>query len=196
MKTEIRIFLVDDDPFSLNSYKEQLENYGFHNIKLFSSGEDCIRHLNEKPRVIFLDYSMDQMNGLDVLQKIKRYYPQVKVVIVSGRECVNTAVNSLKCGAHDYILKGEEEVKRMRHILKLVDLEDRRQVRKKALWHRILDVNPLTLFVTLLFVLQSGVLIYYYTSFIPSLISTVILLLFTGIAFMLTRQKKNSELHH
>lgn len=188
MKSDIKIFLVDDDPFSLYSYKGQLEHSGYKNIWVLRSGEDCIRHLGEKPQVIFLDHQMDQLNGIEVLQKIKRYCPEVRVVIVSGRDCVNTAVNSMKLGAYDYILKGEEEMKRMLSILRQINLDKIETIRNKTVLSPLKDLTPLVIFISLLLILQSGVVIYYYSSLMVSVLSLMVLTL--GVGLVLTRSHK------
>lgn len=194
MVSQVKIFLVDDDPFSLNSYKEQLHNYGFGNVSAMTSGEECLRRMNEKPEVIFIDHHMDEMNGLELLQKLRRYYPGVRLVIVSGRQCVRTAVNALKLGAHDYILKGDEEVKRMRHIVKQTYL-DKRSPEKRSFLEPYKKMSPLVLLIILLFALQTSVLVYYfYDSLYHAFICMLLLLTASGIGLFVSERWKNPEL--
>ncbi len=192
MLSKTNIFLVDDDPFSLHSYQEQLKNFGFERISVMTSGEECLRKMEEKPEVIFIDHHMDDMNGLELLQKLKHYYPEVKLVIVSGRQCVRTAVNALKSGAYDYILKGDEEVKRMRHIIKQVYLDKRAPDRHRSFLEPYKKVGPLVLIVILLFILQTGVLVYYYYDSFSSAVLCVLLLTILSLTglFISDRWKK------
>ncbi len=112
-----KIFLVDDDPFCLGMYEQCIRNLGYSDVQCFDNGTACLNHLTSHPAVIFLDHSMDILPGLEVLKKIKRFNPDIYVVIISGQEDVQTAVNSLKYGAFDYIVKGAGEEQRIARIL-------------------------------------------------------------------------------
>jgi polysaccharide export outer membrane protein len=119
MKT-YKIFLVDDDLFCLNMYEQHLKNLGYEDINKFESGTDCLNHLIEYPDIIFLDYKMDTLNGFDVLKKIKRFNPNINVVMVSGQEDMQTAVDALKYGAFDYIIKSDRENSRMAQVIERI----------------------------------------------------------------------------
>ena len=111
------IFIVDDDPF-YSSLLEQLSvPFSDSPISLFSSGADCIKALSLQPDLILLDYSMEGMNGIEVLRQIKRDYPAIQVVFVRSQEEVNVAVNSLKLGAADYLIKNDEVAVNLEEIL-------------------------------------------------------------------------------
>lgn len=111
------VFLVDDDTYSLGLYEQHLTNLGYASIKCFTSGAACIDHLSEKPDIIFLDYNMPPLNGLDALKKIKALRPSTCIVILSGQADLDVAVDSLKCGAFDYILKGENDLSKISRVL-------------------------------------------------------------------------------
>ncbi|RZL31075.1 MAG: response regulator [Pedobacter sp.] len=66
-----KIFLVDDDELSRAYYVQHLKNLGYTNLFEFQNGSECINHLIDSPDIIFLDQNMANMNGLDVLKKIK-----------------------------------------------------------------------------------------------------------------------------
>ncbi len=114
MEETFKIFLVDDDLFSLSYNQHELQNLGFKDISLFMNGTVCLNNLHLKPDVIFLDHNMDTMTGFEVLKKIKRYDPNINVVILSGQETIKTAVDALKYGAFDYIMKGDDEIVKMK----------------------------------------------------------------------------------
>lgn len=114
---QFKIFVVDDDPFSRELYSQQLQNLGYADITVFENGAACLPALTEMPDLIFLDYSMETLNGVEVLRKIKRFNPDINVVFLSGQEDVETAVNSLKYGAFDYIVKGPRDSERIRQVL-------------------------------------------------------------------------------
>lgn len=120
LKASLKIFVVDDDEFCLNWYKQHLFNLGYTSIEVFDNGPACINNLIQQPEVIFLDYGMDVLNGVEVLKKIKRFNPNIYVVFISGQEDVQTAVNALKYGAFDYIVKGKDERKRIAQVLEKI----------------------------------------------------------------------------
>jgi DNA-binding NtrC family response regulator len=117
MENKIKIFVVDDDLFTLNIYRQGLENMGYENITLFLNGTVCLNNLNKKPKVIFLDHDMNDLTGFEVLKKIKRYNPDIYVVLVSAQEKMTVAIEALKYGAFDYIIKGNDDLDKMQKAL-------------------------------------------------------------------------------
>ena len=116
-KDTLSFFVVDDDAFCRNLYEQHLHSMGHLRVRTFSDGQECLNHLTEQPDIIFLDYNMEPMNGLDVLKKIKRFNPDIFLVIVSGQEDMQVAINALKYGAFDYIIKGESELEMINRVL-------------------------------------------------------------------------------
>lgn len=121
-----KIFLVDDDYLTSAMYQQALQNLNYSDITVFSNGQDCLNALIEEPSIIFLDYHMDHMSGLEVLRKIRRFDPNIYVVFISAQEDIQTAVTSLKYGSFDYIVKGEGDIEKigavMEKIQKVQDL--------------------------------------------------------------------------
>ncbi len=115
--TALRIFVVDDDRFSLAVYTQHLHNLGYDDVTAFDNGSDCIRHLSDEPDVVFLDHNMESLNGVEVLKQIKEHNPDIYVVFISGQEDVQTAVNSLKYGAFDYIVKNAADTRKIEQVL-------------------------------------------------------------------------------
>ena len=122
MTTEkkIKIFLVDDEVMYLNMLNQHIRNLGYDDITLFDNGPECIDSLYENPDVIFVDYRMDTLSGYEVLKKIKRFNPNIYVVIISGQDQVSAAVDTLKHGAFDYIQKGDAEEDKIRTVLERI----------------------------------------------------------------------------
>ncbi len=106
------IFIVDDDPVLAEMLKDHLSKMTSYQIKIFETGEDCLNHIQEKPGIVFLDFYLnsvnkDAMDGLDVLQEIKKIDPDIDVVMLSGQDKIEVAVKTMQYGAFDYIVKGE-----------------------------------------------------------------------------------------
>jgi DNA-binding NtrC family response regulator len=108
MENQFKFFLVDDDVFFANLYDQHIKNLNYTDVTYYSNGNDCLSNLNKNPDIIFLDHNMDDMTGFEVLKKIKRYNPNIYVIMISGQESIKTAVDALKYGAFDYIIKDKD----------------------------------------------------------------------------------------
>lgn len=101
-----KIFVVDDNGMFLKvMYKFLSANEKFE-VHTISSGRECISRLDEKPDIVSLDYTLPEFNGREILEKIMSVSPSTNVIIVSGQNDINTAIDLLKLGAYDYIVKG------------------------------------------------------------------------------------------
>ncbi len=115
-----KIFIVDDDSFCTALYKQHLLNEGYTNITTFTNGQDCLNHLTDQPQIILLDYEMEPYNGLEVLKKIKRFNPDIYLLVISGQDDMQVAINALKYGAFDYIIKGKNELEKITSLLQKI----------------------------------------------------------------------------
>ncbi len=113
-KKAISVFLVDDDNIFLKSLEHHLQQKLKHNFKIksFSTGEACFKNMEQKPNIVVLDYFLnaeDQhaMNGVHMLEKIKLTNPDTAVIMLSGQGKMQIAVDSMKYGAIDYVVKNE-----------------------------------------------------------------------------------------
>jgi DNA-binding NtrC family response regulator len=100
-----KVFVVDDDRFHLQLMEQMLKSNGIEDVHLFENGMNCLSNIHQNPGIVFLDQQMDVYSGYETLRKIKRYNPNIFVVMVSGQEEIQTAINTLKHGAFDYLLK-------------------------------------------------------------------------------------------
>jgi DNA-binding NtrC family response regulator len=126
-----KIFVVDDDIFTSAIFKQHLQNLGYDDITCFSSGTLCLNHLQERPDIILLDHEMGDLTGFDVLIKIKRFDPNIYVVMVSGQEDMMTAIDSLKYGAFDYIIKGDDTTDKITKVMERIGEIHRLILQKK-----------------------------------------------------------------
>lgn len=117
MENQFKFFIVDDDIFIANMYEQYLKNIGYNDITYYSNGTDCLSNLDQAPDIIFLDHNMEDITGFEVLKKIKRYNPNIYVVMISGQENIKTAVDALKYGAFDYIIKDDTICEKIELIL-------------------------------------------------------------------------------
>ncbi|MDZ4847632.1 MAG: response regulator [Chitinophagales bacterium] len=107
-----KIFIVDDDKMLAMMLRDHLSAKTPHEFHLFSTGEECLKHLSEKPDLIILDYYLDSemkhvANGMAILEAIKKQNRQIPVVMLSGQESYGIAAQTIAKGAAHYVLKGK-----------------------------------------------------------------------------------------
>lgn len=102
-----KIYIIEDDPWYGELLKYQLSMNPDYEVTLFSKAKDGLDALYKKPDVVCIDYSLPDMTGEKLLEKIKAENNKIPVVVISGQEQISIAVNLLKAGARDYIIKDE-----------------------------------------------------------------------------------------
>lgn len=117
---QVKIFIVEDEPFFANLINYDLEANYYDGIKVFFNGEEAIENLTLNPRVVILDHRLPGMSGLDVLKKIKAYNPDIHVIFLSGQTGADVAISAFKMGAHDFIVKNETAFDEVRALLKKI----------------------------------------------------------------------------
>jgi DNA-binding NtrC family response regulator len=109
----LNIFLLEDDKWYNKFLLHHLTLNPDNIVESYFTSCDLLKNLYKDPAVIVLDYSLSDGNGADVLKKIKITNPGVYVIIVSGQEDIDTAVDLLKHGATDYIIKNDDTKERL-----------------------------------------------------------------------------------
>ncbi len=138
VKEKIKLFLVDDDALFLKSLEIEFhQNADFH-IETFSTGELCINRLSQNPDVIILDYHLDgvvknAMNGIETLDKIKEFYPDTPVVLLSSQDKIDVAVQCMHHGAFDYVVKSETAFLRLQKIV--TSIFQAKKIQKELNWY-------------------------------------------------------------
>jgi len=112
-----KTFIVDDDPFWTAVLSEILKSLGYSNISTFKNGEECIANLHLNPHLVFLDYQMEDMDGIEVLRQIKEYYPGIGVVFCTAHENLSVAVDAIRNGSFEYLLKANCNQKEVEAII-------------------------------------------------------------------------------
>ena len=127
-QNSLKIFILEDDSWYGSMLQHYLSLNPDYEVKRFESSREFFDRLHEKPDVVTLDYSMPDMDGSEVLKKIREVHPDIQVIIISGQEDVGTAINLLKNGAFDYIVKDEDTKDRIWNtILHLKEINGLRQ---------------------------------------------------------------------
>ena len=100
------VMLVDDEVPFVETMTKRLEKRNVKVITAFS-GQDALTTLGSHQNldVIILDVKMPGMDGLETLQEIKRRFPLLEVVMLTGHATVESAIEGMKLGAYDYLMK-------------------------------------------------------------------------------------------
>ncbi len=100
------ILVVDDEPEILTAVDTCLRMAGYENILTLGDARDVIRSMERQiPCLIILDLNMPHINGGRLLQIIRKTWPRIPVLVLTGRIEVDTAVRCMKIGAMDYLVK-------------------------------------------------------------------------------------------
>ncbi|HPR60712.1 MAG TPA: response regulator, partial [Prolixibacteraceae bacterium] len=138
-RKKYKIFVVDDNFLFLKVLYKTLELNEMYEVIPISSGRECIERLNEQPDVVTLDYTLPDYNGKEILEIIKKQLPDTQVIIVSGQNDISTAVNLLKIGAYDYIVKGVDTREKItisiEKIIERFELTKENKILKEAISH-------------------------------------------------------------
>ncbi len=118
----IKLFLVDDDAVFLKSLEIEFLQHADFSIETYAKGELCMENLSHNPDVIILDYHLDgidqnAMNGLETLDKIKTFNPDIPVVMLSSQDKIDVAINCMHHRAFDYVVKSETAFMRLQKII-------------------------------------------------------------------------------
>jgi len=107
------IFIVEDDAWYADLLEYNLKLNPDYEVEKFSNAEDCLKNLYKQPLAVTLDYSLPGCTGGEALAKIKKNNSSIPVIMISGQEDITTAINLLKEGAYDYIVKNDDAPKRL-----------------------------------------------------------------------------------
>ena len=106
MTTPVFLMLVDDETSFIETMTKRLKKREFTVISALS-GTEALKLLRSHQNldVILLDVKMPGMDGIATLQEIKKSYPLLEVIMLTGHGTIETAVEGMKLGAYDYLLK-------------------------------------------------------------------------------------------
>lgn len=105
---KMKMMLVDDEERYLETTKKLLSKKGY-DVQTATSGQEALEKLaKQNIHVVVLDVKMPGMDGIATLKEIKRQFPLVEVIMLTGHATVESAVDGLKSGATDYLMKPAE----------------------------------------------------------------------------------------
>lgn len=110
-----KVFIVDDDPTFIKLLEHQLEAAKITPIETYISGEECLKNMHHKPRLVLLDFTLGGLNGLDVLKQIKKDFPRTDVVMLTAVQDEDVEQICLGAGASNYIRKDPDGLERLQN---------------------------------------------------------------------------------
>ncbi|MCK4507732.1 MAG: response regulator [Desulfuromonadales bacterium] len=136
-----KLLIVDDERMILELTSMVLTSRGF-DVSVVDNAPDSYALIErEQPALVLLDYMMPKVNGLDALKEIRTRFPETYVIMFTGKGSEEIAVELMKAGASDYILKpfsNAKLVERIENILRIrsIELHNRELILEKE---RLLD---------------------------------------------------------
>jgi len=131
----IPVLLVDDEIEILKSYSIALRTGGIKNLICCQDSRDVLRILSrQKIGAILLDLTMPYISGKKLLHLITRDFPEIPIIIITGNDEVDMAVQCMKLGAFDYMVKPIEKsrlLSALRRVIEIRELQDENRILKK-----------------------------------------------------------------
>jgi len=120
------VFLIDDEPIQNEMLKDFLSERFVYDFKTFENGEDAMQNMQLKPEIAILDFHLNAhnpsaKNGVDILKEMKDASPETQIIMLSGQDKIDVAIDTMKYGAYDYVVKGESGFTRIENIIKNID---------------------------------------------------------------------------
>lgn len=107
------IFVVEDNQIYNKLVVSYLKTNKFTRVESYLSGEEVLNNMNKNPDIVIQDYLLEGMTGIEVLIKAKKTNPNVEFIFLSGQDSIDIAINSMKYGAYDYIVKDQMALQKM-----------------------------------------------------------------------------------
>lgn len=125
------IFIIEDSTVYKNLIVGHLRSHKYTNVKTFKNGEECLKAMELHPDIIVLDYSFEGISGMDLMHKVKEDRPEIDFVFISAQNDVEVAVQIMRYGAADYVVKNEKAPYRLvKAIDQLVSSTKRDKIKK------------------------------------------------------------------
>jgi len=126
------VLLVDDEEEFVEILAERLEFRGF-SVSTAFNGDDAVSCLKEhEPDVVILDVLMPGKDGIQTLKEIKQINPLVEVIMLTGHATVGTAIEGMKLGAYNYLIKPSDTEDLVAKIMKAYKLKSEHEERIRS----------------------------------------------------------------
>jgi signal transduction histidine kinase len=104
-RDEVKILVVEDEEIIRLMFQQTFESWGFQ-VDVAENGKDALdRCHRENYHIVVTDLNMPMMDGLELLKRIKIKWPNIEVIVITGYATIESAIDAMKHGAYDFILK-------------------------------------------------------------------------------------------
>lgn len=101
----MRILVVEDEEIIRNIFRESIAGWGF-TVESASNGKEALQLCKRKEfHIVITDLNMPLMDGMTLLKRIKKRWPFIEVIVITGYATIESAIEAMKIGATDFILK-------------------------------------------------------------------------------------------
>lgn len=107
MNHTFKIFIIEDDPWYGQILRHHLSMNPDYELELFTTGKEFLNNLYKKPDLVCMDFGLPDITGDKLLKEIKVRDKDIPIIVISAQEEINVAVDLLKSGAKDYIIKDD-----------------------------------------------------------------------------------------
>ncbi len=104
-RKDVHILIVEDEEILRLMFKQSFENWGFR-VETAANGKEALEKCQAIPyHIVVTDLNMPIMNGMELLKRIKAKWPFIEVLVITGFATIESAIEAMKLGAYDFILK-------------------------------------------------------------------------------------------
>lgn len=150
------IYVVEDNEMYNKMVTEFLKKQGFKKVKSFLCGKECVKAVRggESPDIVIQDYFLQDINGIDVLLNVKKQSKSSEFIFLTANESMEVAINSIKYGAYDYIIKDNDlafkkVLNKIGKISRVFELQKRNSVIRKAMVISLAILSGIVIFTVL-----------------------------------------------
>lgn len=115
------LFVVEDNRIYNNLIVSYLKSHKFTMVESYLTGEDALKNMHKNPDIVIQDYLLDGMTGIEVLIKAKKIHPKVEFIFLSGNDNIDIAINSMKYGAYNYIVKDQMALQKLVEVINKIN---------------------------------------------------------------------------
>lgn len=104
-RDEVTILLVEDEEIIRLMFQQTFESWGFK-VDVAENGKDALEMCHQKKyQIVVTDLNMPVMDGMELLKRLKSKWPNIEVMVITGYATIESAIEAMKLGAYDFILK-------------------------------------------------------------------------------------------
>jgi len=122
-----QVLIVDDEPSIRRTLREFLRDEG-HEVLAAAAAAQAIELLSQRPiEIVVSDVLMPQLDGVELLEAIRRFSPRVKVILITGHPTVDSAIGAVRSAGGDYLgkpISGDAICRAVARAARMLDLEE------------------------------------------------------------------------